>query len=43
MKGELKLFIRTIIMDQLDKWNMEKEQDSGSIDNPYASSGGVVE
>lgn len=25
MKGQLKLFIRTIIFEQLDKWNMEQD------------------
>lgn len=40
MKGQLKLFIRTVITDQLEKWNMEKEEASGSVENPYFSSAG---
>lgn len=36
MKGQLKLFVRTIITDQLDKWNQENSNSASLIDNPYA-------
>lgn len=31
MKGQLKLFIRTVISDQLERWNEEGEEMSSSV------------
>lgn len=44
MKGQLKLFIRTVITDQLERWNEERDaledsQKQAPGDNPYASRG----
>lgn len=40
MKAELKLFIRMVLIEQLDKWNQETEQQIESVlsENPYESS-----